>query len=327
MAEYGILHIPISKVYACGKDSTSDYPEVSGSFSVSDGIVQNGDTVTLASPVSSFTLSTDPVQLKLPDAGKYIKVNGVIYQTTSESKADWEYWTEGGYTSTQHYSTSIYIYNLNKVILGTTNAVTDHSVLVDSVQRGLYTGIPLVNGTAYKISKGRTLIDGTGRDITFGPSLYLHIEEWTANVASTQGTSTVSHEVKPDCIEATVEYKKGWLAAPSNKYNSGVKIAVYDEETNEPYLLQVGDIVEWDIEGSVSSESFAESRVIFFTNTSDSWSSVKKEFNSYAYETTLFVEQELYMEFDCHVLCSSSNASATLKINRLTINGQDVPFK
>lgn len=324
MAEYGILHIPISKVYACGKDSTSDYPEVSGSFSVSDGIVQNGDTVTLASPVSSFTLSTDPVQLKLPDAGKYIKVNGVIYQTTSESKADWEYWTEGGYTSTQHYSTSIYIYNLNKVILGTTNAVTDHSVLVDSVQRGLYTGIPLVNGTAYKISKGRTLIDSTGRDILFGPSLYMQTETWNDldGASSAYGKASISYEENADSIDVNMSYTTGWFSAPGSKSTVGMECGIFDEETGAVYQLQVGDIVEWEFEGSTTG--LGHSRILFFTKADDSWNSYIAEFTHEAYETSYYVQKACYVEFSCYIQCAQTSSSASMSIKRLTINGQDV---
>lgn len=338
--EYEILHIPVSSVYACGNSNTDHYPEASGTFNTSTGVVLDGTTISLASPISTFSLSTDPRNMTLPSVGSYIKIKNEIYQITSSSYAD-DVRETGYYTPSinpddytdLYYDTSIYIYNLNKVILGVSNAVTSHYALIDNVQRNISEGFAFVNGTGYEIDKGRTLVDGTGQDIKFSPGIYIDVETWNQaeGVASSQGTATVEHNETETELTGRAYWKKGTFAAPSSGRYAGITWHILNEETGEPYLLQVNDIVEWEVEATTSDTQHKEttptSRILFFTNPSDTWASDVADYDCTAYETTHLVDRECYMEFDCHVPCSNATVEATLTIKKLTINGQDVWVK
>lgn len=331
--EYQFIYLPASKVYACGRtiandpSSTGEYPDVFGSFKASTGLTQDGGTFSLASPTYTFTLDTYELHgSELPSAGSYIEVNGVIYQVTSDSRVTTEYSSTGGWTSTLYTSTGIYITNLKQVILGTPNTGSDHSALIDSTQRNIDGGFCLVNGTGYEIVKGIALIDGTGRDITFGPSLYLEVETWNQaeGYSSNQGKATITHTESDDVLTGVVSYSKGWYSVPSDGVYAGINWHVFDEETDDFYELQVNDIVEWEMEGTVDGGKYTESRLLFFTNPSDTWVSIVKEFSS---SGSYLVTRACYMQFDCHVACSNANSEASLSIRKLTVNGKDVWIK
>ena len=169
---YELTYIPVEELWVAGEYSSYDYPEATGTFSTSDGVVQNEDVLSLASPTSTFTLSTYPYRMTLPDVGKYILVKGKIYQITAESRASSKRQQIGGWSSEATYDTSIYIYKLNQVIvtISSETIIDKSTALVESAQRIILRGTALVNGTGHEVSRGRSLVDGTGRNISLTPA-------------------------------------------------------------------------------------------------------------------------------------------------------------